>query len=80
MILVADDGKNVSLLEIFKTNVGDNVQFGDLSNSTSEVTYEEFKKLTMLVKNSAVVFESKILRTKVEEIRVKGVQEGARIM
>ncbi len=80
MILVADDGKNVSLLEVSKTNVGENVQFGDLTNSTSEVTYEEFKKLTLLVKNGAVTFEGRTLKTRVEEIRVKGVQQGAKIM
>ncbi|MBS3166190.1 class I tRNA ligase family protein [Candidatus Woesearchaeota archaeon] len=80
MILVADDMESVSLLEVGKTEIGSEVTFEGTENSHSEITFDDFKKLILMVSNGKVWYEKKKLATKVQDVQVHGVKEGARIM
>ena len=80
MILVADDMESVSLLEVGKTEVGGEVTVEGTENSYSEITFDDFKKLILMVSNGKVWYEKKRLVSKVQDVQVHGVKEGARIM
>ncbi len=77
MVLVADDHENVSLLSVSKTELGEEAKFVGMENQASEITFEEFKKLVLMVKDNNIHFEGKKLGTKMEDVLVRGVKEGA---
>ncbi len=79
MILAADDGITVAILEVGKTEVGEEVQVEGMESSAKEVTFEEFKKLVLLVRKGKVYFDSKKVTTPLEDVVVHGIKEGARI-
>ncbi len=81
MILVADDGESVSLLEAEKTAVGSEVIVESMAppDEKSMITFDEFKQLTLLVSQGKVLYHGKKLVTPAEEVRVHGVKEGARV-
>jgi len=79
MVLAGDDHEKVSLLEAEKTALGEEVIFNGLENSHAEVTFEDFKKLVLEVKNGQVFYQNKKLITKTEEIKVHGLKDGARV-
>ena len=77
MVLVADDGKKVSLLHPEgKIAVGTEVTFDRLEHRKSEVTFEEFKKLKMEVHDHKILFKGKVLK----RIIAKSVNNNAAIM
>ncbi|HLD72874.1 MAG TPA: methionine--tRNA ligase [Candidatus Nanoarchaeia archaeon] len=77
MVLVADDHENVSLLSVSKSELGEEAKFAGMENQSSEITFEEFKKLVLLVKGNNIHFEGKKLGTRIEDVLVRGVKEGA---
>lgn len=79
VILVGDDGSNVTLLEVSKMKAGEEVHFEGLENSSQEVTFDEFKKLELYVRGARVFFEGKKLLGTGEEVVCHGVKEGTRI-
>ena len=79
MIFAADDHEKVSILHAKKSKVGDPVNFSGLDNSDKEVTFDDFKKVKMLVKNGEIFYGDKKLSTKVEDITVSGVKDGCRV-
>ncbi|MBI2146600.1 methionine--tRNA ligase [Candidatus Woesearchaeota archaeon] len=79
MILAADDGVTVAPLEAGKTALGEEVHVDGMENSTQGVTFEEFKKLVLLVRGGKVFVEGKKMTTPVEDVIVHGVKEGARV-
>jgi methionyl-tRNA synthetase len=79
MIFAADDHENVSILHVKKSKVGDSVEFADLESDDKEITFDDFKKIKMLVKNENVFYGDKKLSTKVEDVTVSGVKEGSRV-
>src|SRR3989344_2520182 len=79
MVLAADDGQNVAVLEVDKTLLGEAVCFQGMESGREEVQFEDFLKLTMLVKEGKVYFDGKKLSSAVEDIAVHGVVEGASV-
>ncbi len=79
MILAAGDELKVVPLFVPKSDVGEEVCFEGMKNSTAEVTFEEFSGLKMTVAGGKVVYEGKKLKTKSEEVGVAEVKEGARV-
>ncbi len=79
MVLAADDTENVVLLEAEKTPVGEKAVFEEMENSAKEITFDDFRKLVMTVREGKVIFEGKKLVTPVEDVLVHGIKEGARI-
>ena len=62
-----------------KSKVGSSVQFGNLVNNTKEITYDDFKKLKMVVKKEKVIFDKKTLKGGEKEVVVPKAQDGAKI-
>lgn len=79
MLLAADDGQKVALLEAVKSEPGAAVSPEGYTNDTKELAFEEFIKLNLEVKTGKAVYQSKTLKTKSEEIHIKGINEGAKI-
>jgi methionyl-tRNA synthetase len=79
MVFAADDGEKVALLEAEKTPIGEEVFFSGLENSTQQVEFDEFKRLVLSVSQGKVEYQGKRLVSKVEEVAVRGVKDGARI-
>ena len=73
MIFAADDGEHVGLLEVEKSEVGNLVVFAGLENSVSEVTFDEFLKVKMVVgADGVVLFDSRKMSTAIEDVKVSG--------
>ena len=79
MLLAGDDGNHVGVLTVKQSNAGDKVYFEDYENSTKEISFEEFLKIKMTVKNSKIFFNDKQLRADKEIIIVEKVKDGARV-
>ena len=78
MLLAADDGENVKVLEAHNSSPGDAVYFQDLQPSETQLDYEQFSKIKIEVKNKRIVFEDKTLRTTREEVIVD-IKDGSRV-
>jgi len=83
MTLAAEDEDHkVALLEAGKMSSGMEVQFGKLSNSRDEISFEDFGKVRMEIKGGKVYCEGALLADPVgskEEVLVKGVKDGATV-
>ncbi len=79
MVLAADDGAHVGLLEVQKMNPGDVVHFDGTENAHAEIAFEDFLKINMLVRAGQVFWEGKKLISPSEEVRVHGVNDGAKV-
>ena len=79
MVFAANDHENVALLNAEKSKIGDEVCFQGMENDSAEITFDQFKKIKMVVKSGLVYFDNKKLSSKVEDISVIGVMEGTRI-
>ncbi len=79
MILVADDEKNLSLLDIGDAEPGTPVEFSGLKGVEKEVSYGDFQKIKMVVKGKGIIYEGKKLLCKEKPVTTSGVKEGAYI-
>ena len=79
MLLAGDDGKNVGILYAEKSDEGENAVFGELMPETKEVTYDDFAKLNIEIKNGKVVWNDKILKTSKEDISVDKINGNAKV-
>ena len=79
MLLAGDDGEHIGLLTAAESNPGDKVYFEGYENSSKELSYDEFAKLKMEIKNSRVYFEGKELKTGKEIVKVEKVKDGAKV-
>jgi len=79
MLLAGDDGVNVGILSADKSNPGEKVYFEGYENSTKELTYEEFSRIQMTVKDKKVFWNSLELKTDKETVHVEKVQDGAKV-
>ena len=79
MILAADDGVHVSILEVQKLDPGDAVHFDGTENAQAEITFEEFMKVSMTIQAGQVFYSGKKLISPLEEVKVHGVNDGAKV-
>jgi methionyl-tRNA synthetase len=79
MLLAADDGENVKLLEPQKSEPGDHVYIskGEPA-SDKQITFEEFGKITIVTKDKKAFAYDQPLRTDVEEISVD-IKDGSKV-
>ncbi len=77
MLLAAEIDKECKVL-FAEGKAGEQVKFGDLKSSKDQVSFEQFSKLKMLVKDGKVVYNNKILNINGKEIKVK-IKDGARV-
>lgn len=79
MLLAGDDGEHVGVLTADKSEAGDKVYLDGYENSAAQLTYDEFAKLTITVKNNHPVVFDKELKTDKEIVHVEKVRDGARV-
>ncbi|MBS3105322.1 methionine--tRNA ligase [Candidatus Woesearchaeota archaeon] len=79
MLLAGDDGRNVGVLTAEHSNPGDKVYLEGFENSNKELSFDEFLKISITVKNSKAYFENKELKTDKEIVRAERVKDGARV-
>jgi methionyl-tRNA synthetase len=80
MLLAADDGKNVRLLDASKSKPGEKVTAeGIVPAPRKELEFEDFTKAKMAVKKGKIFHDSKLLKTETEEVSVKGVEDRAEV-
>ena len=79
MVLAADDSSHVGILEVQKLNPGDEVHFDGTENAHAEITFEEFVKVNMTVQAGQVFYSGKKLISPLEEVKVHGVKDGAKV-
>ena len=79
MLLAGEDGEHVGVLTVDKSEPGEKVYIEDYENSTKELTYDEFAKLTITIKNNHPVVFDKELRTDKEIVHVEKVRDGGKV-
>ena len=77
--MAGDDGNNVGVLTLDESNPGNKVYFEGFENSSKPLSFEEFSKIKMTIKNGKVYFENKELKTDRESVKVEKVKDGARV-
>jgi len=78
MLLAGVANDKVRLLSAPNSKPGDKVGIDSKENNTSEITWDDFEKIKMTVKNKKVVCEGKHLKTGSEEISVD-IEDGANV-
>jgi methionyl-tRNA synthetase len=78
MLLAAEKGSFVKLLEAEKSCAGDQVFIEDVAPKTDLIKIDDFVKIKLEVKDKNVFFEGKILKTDKENIKVD-IDDGAEI-
>ena len=77
MLLAAEDNKgNVGLLTVKQSIPGDILKFGNLKNSSKEISFENFQKLDIQAKGGKVFFNDLELKTDKEAVSVEKVKSG----
>lgn len=84
MLLAAEDkSRKVGLLTASKSSAGDAAYFEGLENDSKEITFDEFKKIKIIVKSGKVVYnhnnKDKVMKTDKEEIFVERVKDNAEV-
>ncbi|MBT4935674.1 methionine--tRNA ligase [Candidatus Woesearchaeota archaeon] len=79
MVMVAEDGEHVELLNVGSAKVGDDVQFEGLSSSHKEVSFNDFLKIKMTVKDGHVIYNKAKMVTSKGSVKVKKVKDGSKI-
>jgi len=79
MLLAGEDKKNVGILTLKDAQPGTQVGINDLENSNEQLTFEQFSKLKIIVKDSKPYFEGKEIKAGSEIIKVEKVKDGARV-
>ncbi len=76
MLLAGEDKDNVGVLTVSQSKAGDEVKFGNLNNSNKELSFENFQKLNIKVRDGKVVFNDLQLKTDKEDVSVEKVRDG----
>ncbi|MFW5852590.1 MAG: methionine--tRNA ligase, partial [Nanoarchaeota archaeon] len=78
MLLAADDGNNVKLLEPKQSEPGDEVVVDGETQGKEEITIDEFFNVEITTKDSKAVYMGKPLKTEKEEISVD-IADGSKV-
>ncbi len=78
MLLAADDGNNVKLLEPKESIPGSQVYVDGETIGKEEITFDDFMKITIESKDGIAVFDGKPLKTDRENISVD-IKDGAKV-
>jgi methionyl-tRNA synthetase len=77
MLLAADDGEHVEVLEAQKTTIGSEVHMEGTQSSQTPITFDQFVELGLKVVDRKVAWKNTHLHTPAEDIKVVGVHDGA---
>ena len=76
MLLAAADENNVCVLYANDSEEGDSVTFGNFKPSQKEVSFDEFQRLDIKIKNGKVMYGDLILMVNNEEVKVEKIKDG----
>jgi hypothetical protein len=77
MLLAGEDSEHdVKVLHVSISEPGDSVFIEGVEPQEKEITYDEFLKAPIEVKDGKVVSEGKELRTKKEKVKIEKIKEG----
>ena len=79
MILAADDGIHVGILEADKTSAGEEVHFEGTENARAEITFEDFFENNHGSSLRQSMVERKKLAGILEGVKVHGINDGAKV-
>ena len=80
MLLAADDGKQVKILEAPDAKPGEEVFADELkAEGKKQITFEEFMKIPISAENESAFYENKKLKTKNSRIIVSGIFSMAKV-
>jgi len=79
MLLAGDDGENVGVLTVEKSEAGSHVYPEGFSISKSQLAFDDFLKLEIKASSHKAVFKGKELKTDKETVLVEKAKDGARI-
>ena len=80
MLLAAEDAEGtVGLLAVKDSELGSEAKFGNLENSTKEITFENFQKIRIEVKQGKVFFNGRELKAGKEAVSAEKVNGNARV-
>ena len=78
MLLAAEKGKKVVLLEAPESETGEQVFVDGITPEESQITIKDFSKITITTNKGKAVYKDKILKTNKEEIKA-GIEDGAKV-
>ncbi len=70
MLLACESDDEIKLIEAPKSDVGMNVYIDGVESDNDKISFKEFQKIKLCVKNGKVNYEGKTLKTKSEKIKV----------
>jgi methionyl-tRNA synthetase len=76
MLLAGEDKGNVGVLTVKQSKPGDEVKFGNLANSTNQISFDSFQKIDIKVKDGKVIFNDLELTTNKEAVSVEKIKNG----
>jgi len=80
MLLAAEDKKGtVGILTLKDSKPGSKVNFGDLKNSSEQISFENFLKIEMKVKDSKVYYNNLELKSNGDTVIAEKVKDNARV-
>ncbi len=77
MLLAAEHGKECEVL-FAEGKPGDEVKFGALKNNREQISFEQFSKIKMIVKDKKIIYNNKTLNASGKEIKVS-IKDNAQI-
>lgn len=78
MLLAADKGDKVRVLEVPKGKPGEQVFVEGIRPKTAQVKYEDFAKIKMTIKDKIAMYKDRPLRTESENV-IADIEDGAKI-
>lgn len=79
MILGVDHDNTTTLFEMARSNLGEAVVPENMVANSAIISFDDFSKVELVVKNKNIAFEDKPLGTTKEKILVKNVQDGTKV-
>ena len=79
MLLAGEDKKNIGVLTVENSEPGTQVGIKGLENSTEKISFEQFLKLKITIKNKNPYFDGKEIKAGSESIKAEKVNDGAKV-
>ena len=79
MLLAADDGENLRALEVKDAKPGTSVKIEGYENKKEQISYDDFEKIKMTVKDEKAVYNGIVLKAGNEEVSAEGIKDDAKI-
>ena len=76
MLLAGEDNGKVEVLYVEKSEPGEQVYIEEVKPQDKKISFEEFLKIKIIVKNGRVISDNKELQTNKEKVKIKELKKG----